>query len=141
MRCLLLISHVHTVHTFAAGRGSRVYKQARKVVQQRYQESLPKVQLRGGLDLRNVYMKKWVGMTYTADGGQEDHVRQRLAMAGVEFGRQRRMLSSGLLLLPEKISAYKGAILITGTFGCEAITLNSAIVRKYCDFNVRCSRR
>ena len=96
----------YTVHTFAAGRGSRVYKQARKVVQQRYQESLPKVQLRGGLDLRNVYMKKWVGMTYTADGGQEDHVRQRLAMAGVEFGRQRRTLSSGLLLLPEKISAY-----------------------------------
>ena len=82
---------------------------ARNVVRQRFTESLPKVQLRGGSDLRNIYKRKWVGMTYTADGGQDDHVRERLLWAGIEFGRQQKMLRSGRLLLRMKISAYKGS--------------------------------
>ena len=122
-----LAEHVSTVHTFAARRGSRAFKMVRKKVMQRYQDGLPKVQLRGGIDLRNAYMKTWVGMTFTADGGQEDHVRERLLWAGTEFGRQRKMLTSSRLLRPVKVSAYKGAVLINGTFGCETITLTSNI--------------
>ena len=111
---------------------------ARDKVRQRFTESLPKVQLRGGIDLKNVYKKKWVGMTYTADGGQDDHVRQRLLWAGVEFDRQQRAMRSGLLLLRIKVSAYKGAVLITGTFDCEVITLTPGITRRYIDFNAKC---
>ena len=133
-----LAEHVRVAHTFAANRGTRAYLMAREVVRQRFQESLPKVQLRGGIDLRNVYKKKWVGMTYTADGGQDSHVRERLSWAGTEFNRQRKALRSGQLLLRVRISGYKGAVLVTGTFGCEAITLTPRIVRRYVDFNTRC---
>ena len=132
-----LTEHVRVAHTYAARKGTRAYHLADLEVKERYQESLPKVQLRGGA-LRNAYKKKWVGMTFTADGGQEDHVRERLRWAGIEFGRQRELLRNRRLLLPYKISAYKGAILINATFGCETITLTSTIVRKYTHFNVRC---
>ena len=47
-----------------------------------FQHSMHKVQLRGCVDLRNVYKKKWVDMTFTGDGGQEDHVRERLPDVG-----------------------------------------------------------
>ena len=77
-------------------------------------------------------------MTYTANGGQDDHVRERLAWAGIEFGRQRGILSSSRTFLPIKISAYKGAVLINATYGCETVTLTSAIVRRYQRFNVQC---
>ena len=87
-----LTQHVRVVHTYAARRGTRAHSLADAVVKRRFQESLPKVQLRGGVEIRNVYKKKWVGMTFTADGGQDDHVRERLSWAGTEFGRQREML-------------------------------------------------
>ena len=58
--------HVHDVHTFPVRRGTLAYHKANKKVQQRFQETLPKVQLRGG-EVRNKFMKKWVGMSYTAD--------------------------------------------------------------------------
>ena len=124
-------------HTYPVRGGTRLHHKARKEVLKRFQEGLPTVQLRGG-NLRNKYMKKWVGMLYDADGGQEDHVRQRLMLAGIEFGRQRTMLRSGRLNLPIKISGYKGAILINATYGCEVLRLTPMIVRKYRDFNARC---
>ena len=88
--------------------------------------------------MRNVYKKKWVGMTYTADGGQDDHVRERLTWAGIEFGRQRGTLGSRRTLLPIKVSVYKSAVLVNATFGCEAITLTSMVERRYVHFNVKC---
>ena len=88
--------------------------------------------------MRNVYKKKWVGMTYTADGGQDDHVRERLTWDGIEFGRQRGTLGSRRTLLPIKVSVYKSAVLINATFGCEAITLTSMVERRYVHFNVKC---
>ena len=113
------------------------YHKARKIVQQRFQDSLPKAQLRGG-ELRNKYVKKWVGMTYTADGDQLDHVRQRLIWASIEFDRQRSMLRSRRLLRSIKVSGYKGAVLVNATFGCECITLTPRVIRKYVDFNASC---
>ena len=81
-----LTEHVRVAHTCAARKGTRAYHLADLEVKSRFQESLPKVQLRGGVNVRNTYKKKWVGMTYTANGGQEDHVRERLTWAGIEFG-------------------------------------------------------
>ena len=75
---------------------------------------------------------------YTANGGQENHVRERLMWSGIEFVRQRELLRSRRLLLSYKISEYKDAILINVTFGCETVTLTSTVVRKYTQFNVRC---
>ena len=83
-------------------------------------------------------MKTWVGMTYTADGGQLDHVRQRLIWASIEFGRQRSMLRSRRLRRSLKVSGYKGAVLVNATFGCECITLTPRVIRKYVDFNAGC---
>ena len=132
-----LEQHVRATHTYPAMRGTSVYHAAKKQVMQRFQESLPTVQLRDG-DIRNKYMKKWVGMQYDADGGQLWHVRERLMWAGIEFGRQRRMLRSGRLNLPIKISGYKGAVLANATFGCESVRLTNVVKRKYCTFNARC---
>ena len=83
-------------------------------------------------------MKKWVGMNYSADGGQLDHVRERIIWASIEYGRQQTMLRSRRLSLPIKVSGYKGAILINATFGCETITLSPLVIRKYHVFNARC---
>ena len=83
-------------------------------------------------------MKKLVGMLFVSDGDQEDHVRERIMMAGIEFGRQRIMLRSRRLNLPTRISGYKGAVLVNATYGCESITLTAAIRRKYIDFNAKC---
>ena len=132
-----LTQHVRTEHTYPARGRTQLFRKARRRVMQRFQEGLPTVQLRGG-DLRNKYMKKWVGMLYDADGGQEDHVRERLMLAGIEFGRQRTMLRSRRLSLPIKISGYKGTVLINATYGCEVLRLTSTIKRKYRDFNARC---
>ena len=133
-----LAQHVQTTHTFPARRGTVAYHKANKKVQQQFQESLPKVQLCGG-DLWNKYMKKWVGLSYSADGDETDHVRSRLAMASIEFGRQRSMLRSRRLGRPIKVSGYKGAVLTNVTFGCETITLTPRVIKKYRDFNASCS--
>ena len=130
-----LAEHVSTVHIF---RDIWTYRMTRKEMIQRYQEGLPKVQLRGDIDLRNTYKKTWVGMTFTADDDQEDHVREHLLWTGTEFGRQRKMLCNSRLLWPVKVSTYKDTVLINATFGCEKITLTSAVVRRYTTFNVRC---
>ena len=144
MQCNMLLTcnaelaqHVRTAHTFPVRRGTLAYHKARKIVYQRFQDSLPKAQLRGG-ELRNKYVKKWVGMTYTADGDQLDHVRQRLIWASIEFDRQRSMLRSRRLLRSIKVSGYKGAVLVNATFGCECITLTPRVIRKYVDFNASC---
>ena len=79
-------------------------------------------------------MKTWVGMTYTADGGQLDHVRQRIIWVSIEFGRQRLRR----LCRPLKVAGYKGAVLVNATFGCESITLSPRVIHKYVDFNARC---
>ena len=79
-----------------------------------------------------------VGMLFASDGDQEVHVRQRVMMAEIEFGRQRSMLRSGRLNLPIKISGYKGAVLVNTTYGCECITLTTTIKRKYTNFNAKC---
>ena len=113
-----LTQNVRTAHICAARRGTRAHHLADVEMKRRFQETLPKVYLRGGVYLlRNVYKKKWVDMTFTADGGQEDHVRERLMWAGIDFGRQRGTLRNRRLLLPYKISAYKDVMLINVTFG------------------------
>ena len=84
-------------------------------------------------------MKKWVGMTYSADGGYKDHVRERLIRASIEFGRQRSMFCNRRLGRPIKVSGYKGAVLINATFGCETIVLSPWTIKKYEDFNARCT--
>lgn len=132
-----LVQHVRATHTFPAMRGTIIYHKARKQVMQRFQEGLPSVELRGGV-LKNKFVKKWVGMTYDADGGQEYHVRERLMWSGIEFGRQRTMLRNRRLNLSIKISGYKGAVLVNATYGCESIRLTASIKRKYQDFNARC---
>ena len=107
-----LDQHVRNTHTFPARRGTLAYHKASKKVLQQFQDSLPKVQLCGEEDIRNKYMKKWVGMTFSADGGQIDHVRQRVTWASIEYGRQHTMLRSRRLSMSIKVSGYKGVILI-----------------------------
>ena len=88
-----LTQHVRTAHTCAARRSTRSHHLADVEVKRRFrfQKSLPKVQVLGGVNLRNVFKKKWVYMTYTTDNDQEYHVREHLMWSGIgiEFDKQR----------------------------------------------------
>ena len=71
-----LVSHVNQVHTYPVIPGTLAYRKAFAMVQQKYQDGLPKVRLRSGEELRNEFMIKLLDMKLDATGNDEDHVRQ-----------------------------------------------------------------
>ena len=79
--------HVVTKHTFPVAPGTSAYRKAECNVQQRFQESLPKVRLLRGHAVFNKFKARCVGMTFTATGDDLDHVRSRLTQASVVFGQ------------------------------------------------------
>lgn len=124
--------------TYPVRRGTVVYRKALCKVQQRFQETLPKVEMLRGWKFRNKYMTKLVGMTLSADGDDDDFVRNRCLYATVVFGRHKEMLRCHRLRKWYKISKYKGSVLTKLTFACEAVRLTARVRRRYKVFNAQC---
>ena len=62
-----LQAHVDSAHTNTAPPGTAVHRKALSKVRQRYHETLPKVQLLRGWELKNKLKAKVVGMRLAAD--------------------------------------------------------------------------
>ena len=98
--------HVFNEHTFPARQGTHNYRRACLKVQQRYQDSLPKVTLRNGHLLQNKYVAKWVGMTFTANGDEAVHVDDRILQGEIAFDNYHSIMRSSQLRRCTKVSIY-----------------------------------
>ena len=131
--------HVEAEHTFPVRPGTITHRKAMAAVQMRHHQTLPKVVLRNGETLDNKYKAKWLGMTLTAKGNDEEHVRHSILMGEIKFGEYREILRSKRLQRSIKVSVYKGVCLSKATYGCEVVSLTSRTLRRYKTFNARCS--
>ena len=130
--------HVLEQHTYPVRRGSRDYRRSLLEVQQRFQDGLPKVLMRNGIELGNRYLAKWVGMTFAANRDEAVHVDRQILLGHLKFAQYRSSVRSSSMRTCTKISIYKGVALSRATFGCETVYLTSNICRKYRVFNARC---
>ena len=133
-----LRAHVEAEHMFPAKPGTMAYRKAFVAVQQKHQQSLPKVRLRGGIMLDNKYKATWLGMALSANGNDEEHVKHSILLAKIKFGQYRLMMRSKRLWRSIKIANYKGLIVSRATFGCEAVDLTQKTIRRYKAFNAEC---
>ena len=95
-------THVESTHTYPVRQSTRNYARALENVRQSFQEGLPRVYLHGA-PLANRYKAKWVGLTLTADGDEQSHVRSCLLSAEILFGQHRKTLGRGRNLLSRSI--------------------------------------
>ena len=95
--------HVFNQHTFPARQGTRNYRRAHLKVQQRFQDSLPKVLMCNGHLLKNKHIAKWVGMTFTANGDEAVHVDDRILQGEIAFGKYRSIMRSSQLRRNTKV--------------------------------------
>ena len=88
--------------------------------------------------LDNKYKTTWLVMTLSANGNDEEHVKQSILLAKIKFGQYCSMMYSKILWLSIKIANCKGMILSRATFGCEAVDLTNKTILRYKTFNAEC---
>ena len=87
--------------------------------------------------LKNVYVFKYLGSLFTADGDQTQDVGRRIGMAISRMGDLRQVFNSGISFRV-KMKIFKTAICSLLTYGCEAWTLDERIQAKINGANARC---
>ena len=90
-----------------------------------------------GAELRNVYLFKYLGSIFAADGSHEPDVKRRIALAMQRMGALRHVFNSAIPL-PLKLKIYKTAICSLLTYGCEAWSLDEKTLAMLNGANARC---
>ena len=94
-----------------------------------------------GKSLVNIYLFKYLGSIFAADGSQEQDVLRRCAMAVTRCGQLRNVFDSPDIPLKLKLNIYNSAVLSLLTYGCEAWSMTPKIQAKINGVNARCLSR
>ena len=73
-----------------------------------------------GKALENIFLFKYLGSVFAADGSQEHDVDRRITLAMKRCGQLRNIFGSPDVPLALKINIYKAAVMSLMTCGCEA---------------------
>ena len=87
------------------------------------QDAEPKIKC-GKDELKNIFLFKYLGSIFAADGTQHHDVRRRIALATARMGQLRQLFNSDIRF-GIKMRIYKTAICSLLTYGCEAWDLNA----------------
>ena len=93
-----------------------------------------------GTALKNVYMFKYLGSIFSADGSEEDDVKRRISLAMQRMGALRHVFDSHISL-KLKLKIYKVAVCSLMTYGCEAWSLSEKTIAMLNGANARCLSR
>ena len=104
------------------------------------QASRPEVQCEGK-SLENIFLFKYLGSVFAADGSQEHDISRRIALAMSRCGQLRNIFSSEQIPLNLKISIYKTAVSSLLTYGSEAWSLTPKAQARINGANARCLSR
>ena len=91
----------------------------------------------GDATLKNVYVFKYLGSLFTADGDQTQDVGRRIDMASSRMGDLRQVFNSSIAF-NLKMKIYKTAICSLLTYGCEAWSMDERIRAMINGANARC---
>ena len=94
-----------------------------------------------GEGLENVFLFKYLGSIFAADGSHGHDVTRRITLAMKRCGQLRNVFSSADVPVATKISIYKSAVMSLLTYGCEAWSLTTAIQARINGANARCLSR
>ena len=90
------------------------------------QNSRPKIRCEGE-ELDNVYLFKYLGSIFAADGSHEHDVNRRILLAMKRCGALRNIFGSTDIPTHLKINIYKSAVMSLLTYGCEAWSFTEAL--------------
>ena len=94
------------------------------------------VQCSGG-DLENVFLFKYLGTIFAADGQQDHDINRRIALALSRCGTLRHIFASTYLSRQLKLRLYKAAVCSIFTYGCETWDLSEQTMKKINGANSR----
>ena len=123
-----LKAHITRTHTKRVWRGSTADKDTRNEMRKEAQKQRKHVQCEGeGKENRisNVWVFKYLGSRFRADGDQLADVKARIATATTTAGKMRSIWGSRTIPLRLKIRIYKTGVCSRLVYGSEAWTLDA----------------
>ena len=81
-----------------------------------------------GEELENVFVFKYLGTLFAADGRQQYDIKRRIALAMSRCGRLRHIFSSPFITLHLKLRLYDAAVCSIFTYGCETWNLTEKVM-------------
>ena len=94
-----------------------------------------------GKSLENIFLFKYLGSIFAANGSHEHDVTRRITLAMKRSGQLRNIFDSPDIPLATKLNIYKSAVMSLMTYGCEAWALTPAIQARINGANSRCIAR
>ena len=119
----------------------RKAKQAAQLEKRKASQANEKQILCNGSALENIYLFKYLGSLFAADGSQAQDVARRSSMAKARCGQLRNIFSSPDVTPELKLSIYKSAVMSLMTYGCEAWSMTAKTKAKINGTNARCLAR
>ena len=83
-----------------------------------------------GKNLENVFIFKYLGTLFAADGQQQYDVKRRIALAMSRCGKLRHIFASPVITLNLKLRLYSAAVCSIFTYGCETWDLSDKTMRQ-----------
>ena len=119
-----LKGHITRTHSERKWRGSTADKDTRIQMQKAAQEELEHVQCEGK-DIDNVWLFRYLGSVFRADGDQTADIKARIASAAITAGKMRHIWSSKTIPLKLKLRIYKTGVCSRLVYGAEGWRLDS----------------
>ena len=118
-----LATHVTREHTEQTWRGSSADKDTRMQQHKDAQDAKEHVKCEDK-ELDNVWLFKYLGSLFRADGDQYTDVKARIAAATTTAGKMRNIWASTTIPLSLKLRIYRTGVCSRLTYGCEAWKLD-----------------
>ena len=121
--CRTLKAHITRTHPARSYRGSTADKDTRRKMHADAQEDKEYVFCEG-CPIDNVWLFKYLGSRFRADGDQTADVKARIAAANAAAGKMRAIWAARTTPLKLKMRIYKTGVCSRLTYGCEAWRLD-----------------
>ena len=120
--------HITRTHPKRKWHGSTAAKDTKTQMRKAAQDAKPHVKL-GETDIDNVWVFKYLGSRFRADGSHLEDIKARIAIAMTTAGKMRSIWASRSTPLPLKLRIYKVGVCSKLTYGSEAWCLDAAACR------------
>ena len=104
------------------------------------QKGRPKIKCEGA-DLENVFLFKYLGSIFAANGSHDHDVTRRVILAMKRCGQLRNVFDSPDIPVDLKVSIYKSAVMSLLIYGCEGWSLTESLQARINGANSRCLAR
>jgi hypothetical protein len=107
-------------------KGSKVdkYIQRQKVIERQQQEAAVSL---NGKCLKNVFVFKYLGNNFQADGDRLHALKVRMAIANVRFGEGRKVWKSPQISMQYKLRMFQCGVVSVLEYGCEVWMMTSSV--------------